>query len=204
MNVRDARACVSLFENKVKKTHLLRWCGLARSSYYYRTATGKRGRTPSTHTWMQDGSSISNQSVVIAIRFVLAEEFMGCGYIKMTDDLRGAGFVINYKKTYRLMKEERLLCGRMVQPGSGGSRQFVRWRVQQATRPMEQLCMDIKYVHIHGQQRNALLLTVLDVYTRSIVGQILWWHMRERAGDLAIEPHSAGTSAAHQVHNGAQ
>ena len=157
----------------------MQWSGLARSSYYYRTATGKRGRTPSTHTWMQDGSLVSNQSVVIAMRFVLAEEFMGCGYIKMTDDLRGSGFLINYKKTYRLMKEQRLLCGRMVQPGSGGSRQFVRWRVQQATRPIEQLCMDIKYVHIHGQQRNALLLTVLDVYTRSVVGQILWWHMRK-------------------------
>lgn len=36
---------------------------------------------------------------------------------------------------------------------------------------MEQSCMDIKYVHIHGQNRNALLLTVLDVYTRSILDQ---------------------------------
>ena len=61
----------------------------------------------------------------------------------------------------------------------GSERQFVKWRVQQASRPMEQLCMDIKYVHIHGQNRNALLLTVLDVYTRSIVGQVLWWKMRK-------------------------
>lgn len=34
-------------------------------------------------------------------------------------------------------------------------------------------------MHIHGQQRNALLLTVLDVYTRSIIGQVLWWPMRK-------------------------
>ena len=174
---------------------------MARSSFYYRCTSGKRGRKLSTHTCMQDGSWVSNESVVIAIRFILAEEFMGCGYIKMTDDLREQGFVINYKKTYRLMKEQRLLCGRMMQAGSGSSRQFVRWRVQQASRPMEQLCMDIKYIHIHGQRRNALLLTVLDVYTRSILGQLLWWQMRERAGDLAARPDSAGAPATNTVYN---
>lgn len=35
--------------------------------------------------------------------------------------------------------------------------------------------MDIKYVHIQVEGRNTLLLTVLDYYTRSIVGQVLWW-----------------------------
>ncbi|HEY8690586.1 MAG TPA: transposase family protein [Chitinophagaceae bacterium] len=41
------------------------------------------------------------------------------------------------------------------------------------------MCMDIKYVHIHEQKRNALLLTVPDVYTRSIVEQVLWWRIRK-------------------------
>ena len=102
------------------------------------------------------------------------------GYSKTTDELRENGFVINYKKTYRLMKEHRLLCGRVIKAGPGaGKRKFIKWRVQQASRPLEQLCMDIKYVHIHGQNRNALLLTVLDVYSRSIVGQVLWWHIKK-------------------------
>lgn len=127
---------------------------------------------------MQDGDRISNDSVVIAIRFILAEEFVCFGYDKLTDDLRQQGMIINYKKTYRLMKEHQLLCGTVIKVRSG-KRQFVKWRVQQAAKPMEQLCMDIKYVHIHGQNRNALLLTVLDVYTRSIVGQVLWWQMRK-------------------------
>ena len=127
---------------------------------------------------MQYSESISNQSVVIAIRFILSEEFVCFGYQKMTADLRQQGMIINAKKTYRLMKEQRLLCGAIIKTQSG-KRQFVKWRVQQADKPMEQLCMDIKYVHIHGQKRNALLLTVLDVYTRSIVGQVLWWQMRK-------------------------
>ena len=33
---------------------------------------------------------------------------------------------------------------------------------------MQQLCMIIKYLYIHGVGRNALVLTVLDVYSRKI------------------------------------
>jgi len=62
---------------------------------------------------------------------------------------------------------------------NGEKRKFISWRVQQALKPMEQLCMDIKYVYIQGEKRNALLLTVLDVYTRSIVGQVMWWRIRK-------------------------
>ena len=153
---------------------------MAHSSYYYHPTTGKRGRKPSSYTLMQDGSLVSNDTVVLAIRFILAEEFVCYGYNKITDELKENGFVINYKKCYRLMKEHRLLCGQVIRSAAGGGkRRFVNWRVQQASRPMEQLCMDIKYVHIHGQNRNALLLTVLDVYTRSIVDQVLWWQMRK-------------------------
>lgn len=169
---------ISGFSSRGNISSLIRWSRLSSSSYYYHCRGGKRGRRPSTHTRLLDGSSISNDSVVIAIRFILAEEFVCFGYDKITDDLRRSHFIINHKKTYRLMKEHKLLCGTIIRT-SMGRRQFVQWRVQQANTPMEQLCMDIKYIHIHGQKRNALLLTVLDVYTRSIVGQVLWWRMRK-------------------------
>lgn len=116
---------------------------------------------------------------MICIRFVLAEEFMlFTGYTKVCKDLQSYGFVINHKKVYRLMKEHHLLCGAMIR-SRGDRRQFVRFRVQQAVRPLEQLSMDIKYVYIHGQRRNALLLTILDVYSRSILAQVLWWRLRK-------------------------
>jgi hypothetical protein len=94
--------------------------------------------------------------VVICIRFVLAEEFM-CftGYVKITKDLQSYGFLINLKKVCRLMKEHHLLCG-MVIHTRGEKRHFVRWRVQQAVRPMQELCTDIKYVYIHGEKRPAV------------------------------------------------
>jgi putative transposase len=178
LSAADKRVCISGFSGKEKISSLIRWGQLASSSYYYRCKTGNRGRKPSAHTLLQDGSIISNTSVVIAIRFILAEEFVCFGYDKMTSDLRSNGFIINPKKTYRLMKEQKLLCGTIIKTNMG-RRQFVQWRVQRAAKPMEQLCMDIKYIHIHGRKRNALLLTVLDVYTRSIIGQVLWWRMRK-------------------------
>ncbi len=178
MNLSDKRICILAFGSKEKLSSLIRWSRLAPSSFYYRSKVGRRGRKPSTHTFLQDGSIISNDSVILAIRFILAEEFVCFGYDKITDDLRSNHFIINAKKTYRLMKEHKLLCGAIIKTNMG-KRQFVTWRVQQADSPMEQLCMDIKYIHIHGQKRNALLLTVLDVYTRSIIGQVLWWRMRK-------------------------
>lgn len=178
MSIADRRQCIELFDKKIKISWLLQWSKVSRSSFYYRVQTGARGRKPSTHTSLRDGDIIRNESVVIAIRFILAEEFVSFGYDKTTDDLRANGFIINPKKTYRLMKEHRLLCGAVIK-ATGVKRRFIQWRVQQATKPMEQLCMDIKYVHIHGAKRNALLLTVLDVYTRSIVGQVLWWRIRK-------------------------
>lgn len=178
MNTADKRICISAFTHREKLSSLISWSQLASSSYYYRQKAGRQGRKPSTHTSLQDGSIISNDSVVIAIRFILAEEFVCFGYDKITDDLRANHFIINPKKTYRLMKEQKLLCGTIIKTNMG-KRQFVKWRVQQADKPMAQLCMDIKYIHIDGEKRNALLLTVLDVYTRSIAGQVLWWRMRK-------------------------
>lgn len=179
MSIEQRRSVVQLFEKKAKTTWLLQWSGLSHSTYYYHPCCGKRGRKPSTQTLLSDGSLIQNESVVICIRFVLAEEFMlFTGYVKITKDLQSYGFVINKKKVYRLMKEHRLLCGVVIRT-RGEKRQFVSYRVQEPVRPMEQLCMDIKYVYIHGEKRNALLLTILDVYSRSILAQVLWWRIRK-------------------------
>jgi hypothetical protein len=44
--------------------------------------------------------------------------------------------------------------------------------------------MDIKYVHIHGAQKNALLLTVIDVYTRKVLIHMLKFNIRK--GDVIV------------------
>lgn len=157
---------------------MLRWCSVSRSSFYYRGKTGKAGRKPSTHTNLADGSIVSNTSVVIAVKFILGIEFVDYGYRKMSAGLRLEGFIINEKKVYRLMSEHGLLYNSKIAVKSE-NRKFVQYYTQNPEAPMQELCMDIKYVHIHGSGRNALLLTVLDVYSRKILGQLMWWRIRK-------------------------
>ena len=178
MKLQDVRPCIQLFESKVEVSKMLRWCSVGRSSFYYRNKTGKAGRRPSTHTNLADGSIVSNISVVIAVKFILGIEFVDYGYRKMSAGLRLEGFIINEKKVYRLMSEHGLLYNSKITFKSE-NRKFVQYYTQKPEAPMQELCMDIKYVHIHGSGRNALLLTVLDVYSRKILGQLMWWRIRK-------------------------
>ncbi|MBM3442834.1 MAG: transposase family protein [Bacteroidetes bacterium] len=77
------------------------------------------------------------------------------------------------------MKIHNLLFNRRI--GSiGVPRQFVRFRKIRAEKPLEHLCMDIKYIHIHGAQRNALLLTVIDAYSRKVLTHMLRFNIKKR------------------------
>jgi transposase InsO family protein len=76
------------------------------------------------------------------------------------------------------MAEQGLLyCSKIH--SKADKRKFMQYYTQQAEAPMQQLCMAIKYLYIHGAGRNALVLTVLDVYSRKILGQLLWWRIRK-------------------------
>jgi len=81
------------------------------------------------------------------------------------------------------MKIHNLLFNRRI--GSVGvPRQFVRFRKIRAEKPLEHLCMDIKYIHIHGAQRNALLLTVIDAYSRKVLTHMLRFNIKK--GDVIV------------------
>jgi transposase InsO family protein len=149
-------------------TTLLDWVGLRKSSYYYRPSNGKRGFVASIHTYRRDGTLKTNEAVVDTIKDMLRQEFVCYGHRKVTYELKAMQYVINHKKVYRLMREAHLLYHQKIQTHSG-PRSFVRYRVITAQYPMQYVCMDIKYVYIHGEGRNAYLLTVLDVYSRRVV-----------------------------------
>lgn len=151
---------------------MLQWTGIAKRSFYYQFTTGKQGRKASSPTRLETGGCVSNQSVVIAIKFILGIEFVEYGYQKMAVVLRADGFIINENKVYRLMTAAGLLYSSKIGYKSS-NRKFVQFYTQQASAPMQQLCMDIKYLYIHGAGRNALLLTVLDVYSRRNLGPMV-------------------------------
>ena len=153
------------------------------SSFYYRRSGGRKGALPSTHTVKDGGELFDNTEVVRDIESCFAQEFCCYGYRNITGELKEKGWIINHKKVYRLMKTHRLLYGGKirVQPFK---RDFIRFRSLTPERPLQYLSMDIKYVHIHGTGRNALLLTVMDIYSRKVLIHMLRHNIKK--GDVLV------------------
>lgn len=169
---------VRKFIRRGSVTKLSRWTGLARSVYYYKASEGKPGKKPSCHTVKHDGSIVSNSMVVEDIKAILSRPFVMYGYENVAVELkRSCGYHINKKKVYRLMDEENLLLGKVIR--SCGKRNFVRHRRINATKAMEHLCLDIKYVWVHGEKRNYYLLSIMDVYSRRILAWLLQKSIRK-------------------------
>ena len=169
---------ITKYKDMVPVRWLCSWTGMAVSSWYYTPTDQVGGRKPSTHTFTDTGSVVSNQQVIIRIKELLREEFICYGYEKVTSHLRDEGFLINAKKVYRLMKEAHLLhTSNRIR--TNGRRRFVQMRKVEANYPLEHLSMDIKYVYIHGECRNVYLLTVMDIFTRRVLGHLLKASIRQ-------------------------
>jgi len=154
------------YANQCATTDLAHWVNLPRRSFYYKAHPGPRGMKASSHTLYQ-GSLVSNALVVDAIKDILSEPYCAYGYQMVTDELRLLGYWINKKKTYRLMDEGNLLLGKIIQ--CKGQRKWVKYRKIQAVKSLEYLCLDIKYVWVHGDGRWYYLLSIMDVYSRKIL-----------------------------------
>ena len=146
--------------------------------YYYQSSEGIKGRPATTHTLTADGTVVSDNDVVQAIKDELEEEFIDYGYLKMTYHLRDKfNYIINPKKVYRLMKKHRLL----YKPLSPLPRNkvWVKQLVPVVDKPFSFWEFDIKYLYIAGENRNALLLTVIDVKTRIVFDWILQYSIQK-------------------------
>ncbi len=150
---------------------LCQWTMFARSNYYYQPSDGKRGFTPSLTTLKTDGSCVNNTVVVDEIKSILSGEFVCYGYQKVTVVLKNKAYIINHKKVYRMMDENNLLLGKVIK--TTGKREWVKHRKIEAVKPMEYLCLDIKYLWVDGDKRYYYLLTIIDVYSRKVIEWIL-------------------------------
>jgi len=158
------------YQEKVPVRKLCSWLKLPASVYYYKPGDGKPGVKPSTHTLKQDGVLVPNSAVIEAIKTELNHEFVCYGYQNMTAELKDQGFIINHKKVYRLMDTSHLLLGKVIR--TKGKREFVKFRRIKADYPMQYLCLDIKYMPVQGERRYYYLLSIMDVYSRKIIGWI--------------------------------
>lgn len=165
------------FKGRLKQKELFNVLQIPSSSAYYKNSETPRGIKPSEFTLRTDGASISNNEVIhTLIQEVLSVEFNRYGYRMCNEELKALGFHINHKKTYRLMKEKGLLLQKV---GINRiKREWVKYRKIEGKQPYEHLCMDIKYIHIHGIKRNAYLPAIMDISTRYVLAWSLKFTMK--------------------------
>lgn len=148
---------------------------IPRSTYYYKSTGTKKGKQPSAFT-IFNGTSVPNSDVVKTINDILEEEFIDYGYIRTTEALKALGYCINKKKVYRMMDEGKLLFPKRSVKGS--AKEYVSCTSPLCTHPFELFEIDIKYFYVHGQKRNAYLITIFDVFTRLALVWNLNWDMK--------------------------
>lgn len=152
--------------------------GFSRSSYYYKGNGGIRGRRASNQTIKKDGTKVENTEIIAIIKEIIREDFIDYGYEKVTAELRKRGYIINKKKVYRLMKENQLLN---PQKRSIKRRKTYAKYIQPcAAQPFEELEIDIKYIYIRGDRRNAFLITILDTFSRKALVWDLAYTMKSK------------------------
>lgn len=168
---------IRIYKNKVPVAHLCQWAEVSRSSLYYQARPGSRGIRASTHTLIGGSGLVENSLVVDQIRAILSMDYCAYGYRKMTEELRDMEYVINPKKVYRLMKEHHLLCSKRIKVQ--GKRSWVKHRRIEAKKPMEYLCLDIKYIWVDGERRWYYQLAIMDVFSRRILCWVLQRSIRQ-------------------------
>ncbi len=168
----------------MKVSKAVRLAGISRSSYYYLSRHGSPGRKPSTTAQIMNGKELSNEEIIFLITELLKLDFVDYGYIKVTQWLNQLGIIINKKKVYRLMKENGLLNGYHKK---SPARNFVKFTKALPSKPFEILEMDIKYIYVHGTGQNALLLSVIDTFTRKNLGWLCKYSIKKNDVKVLID-----------------
>lgn len=138
--------------------------GLSKSTYYYHPSNKPKGKRPSTHT-LKDGHMISNEIVVSDLVDILMPEYHDYGYKVSTVLLKRQGYKINHKKVRRLMRDNHLLHPK-INRTEKADKQFVQYTSPPLEKPFSTIEADIKYIYVHGANKNAYLLTFLCTFSR--------------------------------------
>jgi len=118
---------------------------------------------------------IPNEEVVDDIKDIAADPDLDYGYHRMTFALMQLGYLINHKKVYRLMDEHNLLKEKCKRP----KRSVVKYRKVLPTEPLQVLEMDIKFVWVEEHRRHAFILTVIDTFTRVLLGRKTAYNIKQ-------------------------
>ena len=123
------------------------------------------------------------------IEAVQEDDDLRCGYKRMTAHLELRGYRINRKKVYRLMRQRHLLLTRARKKGGP----YVEYRCARPDKPLTLFEMDIKLFWVEEHRRYALVLTILDTFTRMVldwqVGYRMQWSQVRSSWERIIEEH---------------
>lgn len=159
-------------EQKTPLTPLLKILELPRSSYYYKPTGTKAGKRKANYFY-KNGVLVSKTVLLADIKKLLSHEFVDYGYYKTYIYLKNElKYAIGSSRTYDIMKENKLLKFQRNKRKKI-SRNWVKDLVPKVERPFSFLEFDIKYVYIQGTRTNAMVLTVLDVFSRWNLGQYI-------------------------------
>lgn len=156
---------------------VLKITGISKHQYYYQPKGKRPGRKPTVSTPRQVGEiivDVANDEIVNQIIDIQSDPDTIYGYRRMYFSLMMLGYYINHKKVYRLMNENQLLR----EPKKRNERTYVKYRIVTPEGPLEVLEMDIKYVWINKDRRNAYILTIIDTFTRSVLHWQLGFTMK--------------------------
>ena len=84
------------FSHRTSVSNVIQWAEVSNSTYYYRHKANRPGRKPTMYTLKEDGTVVANEDVINDIKRTLQIEFVCCGYLPMTRELNGFGYLINH------------------------------------------------------------------------------------------------------------
>lgn len=161
---------------------VLRICNISKSVYYFKPKSIKdylqKGIKKSEFTKKENGTFVSNDIVIKDIKKLLSHEFVDYGYLKVTYYLQDElNYLINHKKVYRLMQESQLL--NVARPRQKNKKNWVTELVPEPTEAFSYWEFDIKFIFVHHLGRYAPMLSVIDVYSRYLVGWMMAWSIKK-------------------------
>ncbi len=156
---------------------LLKQLLLPRSSYYYLAKDTKQGKKPLEYVFDSKGEKVSIKKVAEEIELLLTGEFIDYGYYKVYKYLTNKlGYSIGSTRTYNIMKNKQLLKFQRDK-SKKGYKNWVKDLVPNPTTEFTFLEFDIKYMYVAGKRTNVQVLTVIDVYSRWVLGHYIAWRI---------------------------
>lgn len=148
---------------------------LCKSTYYYQLSIEGKTKLPVNNAGRpfvgysvnSKGEKVCDAAIKDQIMEAIQDEAFFYGYHKITIYLRKRmKLIINHKKVYRLCKELQILKKQRVMKPAVRSRISVNREIRSSNRLWE---ADIKYGYILGEDKFFFVLSIIDVFDRSIV-----------------------------------